>query len=290
MKNEQRHKLGQNTLASMLENGVNNIKDHSTTIMRLVLVILIAVLIFLIWRNFDTRNKRDFSNDIKQLAAYDFSALDAEQFDSVINDYVKKYPSGANNATASILIGDIYFNQAADVLAKGERDKAIAAYETALQYYTTADKFQFKRNQQDLAESAVWGLAQTNAALAALKEGDYFAASKDSFEKLCKTWPDGIYYELAAPQLEWLNRSVMATFPEKYRQTDPMLFAPNIQTPETTSPVGDIDTTMTPGDIDMQMQSFLENLGQAGKDGEQPAFDPGLTLPEEQESQEPQGE
>lgn len=286
MKNERRQQLAQNSLASILENAVNNLKDHSATIVRLLLVFLIAVLIFMIWRNFDARNKRDFYNDIKQLTEYDFAVLDTEQFNNVINDYVKKYPSGGNNATVSILIGDIYFNQAADALAKGDRDASITAYETALQYYTIADKFQFKKNQQDLAESAVWGLAQTNIALAALKEGGFFAAAKDSFDRLCKTWPDGTYYELAAGQLEWLDRPVMETFLTKYRQADPVLFAPNLQTPETTSPLGGLDTTITPGDFDIQ--SFLDNLRQESPDGELPVYDPGFTLPEEQGSQEPQ--
>ena len=286
MKNERRQHLSQNSLARLLENNVNQIKDHSTTIMRLVLVILIAVLIFMIWRNFDTKNKRDFHNDVKQLATYDFSALDAEQFDIEIQKYVTKYPSGLNNATVSLWIGDIYINQAADALAKGERDKAVADYETALQYYTTADKFQLK--QQDLAESAVWGLAQTNAALAALKEGDYFDAAKDAYQRLCETWPDGTYHELAAPQLDWLNRPVMANFPTQYRQADPVLFAPNMQTPETTEPLDGIDTTFTPGDIDFQ--SLIDNYRPVDSDSETPDFDPDLTLPEDQESQEPQEE
>lgn len=306
MKNEQRQQRAKNDLANMLENGINQLKDHSALIMRTILIILIAVLIFLVWRNLESRNKRGFYNDVKQLAAYDFTALDAEQFDTYINDYVKKYPSGANHATVSVLIGDIYFNQATTTLAKGERDKAIGEFETALKYYTTADKFQFKHQQQDLAESAVWGLAQTHAALATLKEGDDFAASKDSFERLCKTWPDGTYNELATEQLEWLNRPVMGTFAAKYRQVDPVLFAPNMETPETTTPIGDLDTSMAPGDIDIN--SFLDKLnadgghdGENGDDGNadyreigddgQPVFDPGLTLPTEQpESHETQGE
>lgn len=286
MKNEQRQQRAKNDLAAILENGIDNLKDHSATIMRVVLVVLIAILIFLIWRNFDARNKRDFYNDVKQLAAYDFTAIDAEQFNTVINDYVKKYPSGANHATVSILIGDIYFNQASDTLAKGERDKAIPQYETALQYYTTAVNFQFKQNQQDLAESAVWGLAQTNAALASLKDGDYVTAAKDSFDRLVKTWPEGTYHELATERLEWLNRPVMGTFLAQYRQAAPELFAPNMQTPDTISPTGDMDTTITPGEIDIQ--AFLDNLNAEAPDGEQPVFDPGLTLPEVSESQEPQ--
>jgi tetratricopeptide (TPR) repeat protein len=273
MKNEHRHKLSQNSLARILENRINDIKGHSATISRLVLVLLIAVLILMIWRNFDAGNKRGFYTDIKQLAAFDMTAFDAEQFDSVIKDYVKRYPSGANNANVSLLIGNIYFNYAADSLAKGERDKAVADYETALQYYTTADKFGFK--QQDLAEGAVWGLAQTNEVLATLKEGDFFDVAKDSYQKLCTTWPDGKYYELATRQLDWLNRPVAGTFPTQYRQSDPALFAPNMQTPEITSPVGEIDTTITPGDFDTQ--SLLD----LGKDSEMPDFDPGLVLPEE---------
>jgi len=286
MKNEKRKKLTQNSLAAFLEKNINNVKDHSSTITRLVFVVLIGVLIFMIWRNLDSRNKRDLFNDMKQLTAFNMSELNEEEFDNTIKSYVTKYPSGVNNATVSLLIGDLYLNRASATLSEGKRDQAIAHYETALEYFAIADKFPFK--QPDSAESAVWGLAETNAALAALKEGDFLNAAKSNYERLCATWPDGVRYELATEQLNSLNRSGTAAFLVKYRQSDPALFAPNMQPRETTEPLGNIDTTMIPGD-------FQSPIGILNPDGETQEFDPDLTLPEnreqetlQQEIQEPQ--
>ncbi len=279
MKNERRHKLSQNSLARILENSVSQTKTHSATIMRIVMVILIAVLIVLVWRKFATGNRLDFYNDIRQLSSYNSATLDAKQFDNVAQDYLKKYPSGANHATISLLIGDVYFNQAFQALTEGKRDEAIAGYEKALEFYTTADKFNLK--QQDLAESAVWGLAQTNESLAALKEGEYIVDAKGLYERLCKTWPDGAYHELAAPQLQWLNRPLAGSFLTQYRDADPKLFVPDLKTPETTGPLGNLDTTITPGD---DIQSLLDRF--QTEDGT-PSFDPGLTLPEDQKPEEP---
>jgi len=284
MKNERRQKLAKNSLATILENSVNNIKEQSATITRLILVILIAVLIVVLWRKFTTGNIRDFYNDKKQLIAYDMSVLDADKFGEIVNTYIKKYPTGVNNATISLLIGDIYFNYASGALAKGDREKAIANFEMALQYYTTADKFQFK--QQDLAESAVLGLAQTNESLAVLQEGDNFTVAKVLYERLCKTWPDGAWQELASRQLDWLNRPVAEAFLEKYRYADPALFAQDMKTTETIEPGGTIDTTISPGEINIQ--SLIDNI-QAERTGDEvPIFEPGLTLPEEQPQAEAQ--
>ena len=290
MKNERRHRLAQNSLAKFLEKAIHSAQGHSATITRLVLVFAIALLLLLLWRTFASKNKQGFYNDMKQLATFHMSELDEEQFDTTVQSYITKYPSGVNNATVSLLIGDIYFNRAFATLAEGNRDQAIARYETALEFYTIADKFQFK--QQDSAESAVWGLAQTNAALAMLKGDNYLDAAKSSYERLCKTWPEGVHFELATEQLNWLNRRVMASFPEKYRQSDPDLFAPNLQVPDLTQPIGDLDTTITPGDFlgdfsgDLQsidLQSLLDRLG---TEVETEEFDPGLTLPDEPASQE----
>jgi len=247
MKNERRHKLAQNSLASFLEKTVNSAQEQSATITRLVLVLVIALLLLLLWRTFASKNKLGFYNDIKQLTAINMSELDEEQFNNTVKSYITKYPSGVNNATVSLLIGDIYFNRAFTTLTEGKRNQAMILYETALGYYTTADQFQFKL--QDSAESAVWGLAQTHAALAILKEDNFLDAAKNSYERLCKTWPDGVHYELATERLNWLNRSVMTDFPEKYRQSDPILFAPNMQIPDTTQPIGGLDTTITPGEL-----------------------------------------
>ena len=283
MKNERRHKLAQNSLAGFLEKTINSAQEHSATMTRLVLVLVIAVLLLLLWQTFASKNKRGFYNDMKQLAAFNTLELDEGQFDNTVKSYITKYPSGVNNATVSLLIGDIYFNRASATLAEGKRDQAIAHYETALEYYTTANKFQFK--QQESAESAVWGLAQTNAALAALKEGgDYLVAAKSSYERLCKTWPDGVRYELATEQGNWLNRLVMAEFPEKYRQSDPALFAPNLNAPDLTQPTGDLDTTITPGDLQGNLQSLLDRLG---TESETQEYDPVLILPEPVNQEEP---
>jgi tetratricopeptide (TPR) repeat protein len=278
MKNERRQKLAKNDLVNILENTINSAKEHSAIITRLVLVLVIAILLLLLWRMFAAKNKQDFYNDLKQLTTFNMSGLDGEQFDNTIKSYVTKYPSGSNNATVSLLIGDIYLNRATVALAEGKRDEAITHYETALGYYTIADRFQFK--QQDSAESAVWGLAQTNVALAALKEGDYMDAAKSAYERLCKTWPDGVRYELASEQLNWLNRLVMANFPEKYRQSDPVLFAPDLHIPDMTEPIGDFDTTITPGDFQIDLQSLLDRLA---TEGETQEFDAGLTLSESEE-------
>ena len=285
MKNERRHKLAQNSLAGFLEKTINSAQDHSATIMRLVLVLVIAVLLLLLWQTFASKNKKGFYNDVKQLAAFNMLELDEGQFDNTVKSYVTKYPTGVNNATVSLLIGDIYFNRASATLAEGKRDQAIAHYETALGYYTTADKFQFK--QPDSAESAVWGLAQTNEALAALKEGDFLTAAKTYYERLCKTWTEGARFELATEQLISLNRPNIDTFLVKYRQSDPVLFAPNMQTPDVTEPTGNIDTTITPGDFQGDFQSLLDRLG---TEGETPKFDPGLLLQEPETQEKPQEE
>jgi len=249
MKNERRHKLAQNSLANFLEKTINSAQDHSATITRLVVVLLIAMFLLLAWQIFASKNKQGFYNDIKQLTAMSMSELDEEQFENTIKSSIVKYPSGVNNATVSLILGDIYFNRAYATLASGKRDQAIAHYEAALEYYTTADKFQFK--QQESAESAVWGLAQTQDALATLKEGDFLDTAKSSYERLCKTWPDSVHYELATEQLNWLNRSVTAAFPSQYRQSDPVLFAPDLKIPDITEPFGNIDTTIAPGDFSL---------------------------------------
>ena len=279
MKNERRHKLSQNDLAQIIENYVNTIKDHSVTIMRAIMFVLIAVLLFLIWRYFASGNMAVFHNDLKQLVAYNVSALSAEDFDKIILEYTTKYPSGENNARVSLVIGDIYINRASVALAEGNREQAIANYEAALKYYSTADKFPFKKQEQEFAERAVWGFAQTNEALAALKEGEYLAAAKDAYERLCKTWPNSEHRENAAWQLAWLNRPVVGTFPAQYRQADPILFAPRMQTPETTSPAG-LDTTILPGG-DVDLDSILKNLSARvsspeASSGDAPVYDPGL--------------
>ena len=272
MKNERRHKLSQNSLANFLEKSVNTAKENSATITRLVPVLLVSVLLLLLWRTFATTNKHGFSNDMKQLIAFNMSKLDEEQFENTIKTYVTKYPSGVNNATVSLLIGDIYLNRATIFRDAGKRDQAIACYEMALDYYSTADKFQFK--QQDAAESAVWGLAQTNAALAALKESDdYLNAAKSSFERLCINWPDGKHYELATEQLNYLTRPSTVTFLSKYRQADPALFAPDLKIPDLTAPTGDLDTTITPGDFQVP-PSFLS------PESDIQEFDPGLPITE----------
>ena len=246
MKNERRKQLSQNSLAKYLEETVNSAKDNSATISRFLLVILIALVLFLAWKTFATKNKQGFANDIKQLVAYNMLALDEKQFDNVIKEYFTKYPSGENNATINLLTGDIYYNRASGYLSQGNRDKAIDDFEKALEYYTVADNFQFK--QQDSAESAVWGLAQTNETLAALKEGTYFANAKDLYQRLCETWPEGAHFDLAAQQLDWLNRPVAVAFLEKYRTSDPVIFAPDMQIPGMTSPDGDLDRTIVPGE------------------------------------------
>jgi len=115
----------------------------------------------------------------------------------------------------------------------------------------------------DLAENAVWGLAQTHEVLATLKEGDFYDAARDLYQRLCTTWPDGAFYELAVQQLDWLNRPVAETFPVQYRQADPALFAPKMQPQEITSPEGEIDTTITPGDFDTPL--LLDHFSQGSE-------------------------
>jgi len=280
MKNERRHKLAQNSLARFIEKTINSAKEQSATIMLFVMVLLLAVGLFLAWQFFASKNKQGFYNDMKQLAAFNMAELDKKQIDDHIKSYITKYPSGVNNATVSLLIGDVYFTRASATLAEGKREKAIDHFETALGYYTTADMFPFK--QQDSAERAVWGLAQSNAALAVLKEGDYMNAAKVSYERLCKTWPDGVRYELATERLNWLTRPIMVDFPAKYRQSDPVLFAPDLKIPEMTEPSDNIDTTIIPGD-------FQPPLDGMSTEGEMQEFDPALELPETpQDSKEPQ--
>ena len=272
MKNERRQQLAQNSLAKFLEETVASAKKNSAAIFCFILVILIGVLLFLIWKNFSMKNKQSFTNDIKQLVAYNISSLDEEELSRIVTEYSLKYPSGVNNVTINIIVGDIYFNRGFDHLSLGKREKAINDFEKALEYYTIAEKFQFK--PQDSSESAIWGLAQTNEALAALKEGDYFDTAKDYYEISCKTWPEGIRFELAAQQLAWLSRPLAATFREKYRDSDPALFAPDMQTPDLTTPIEELDMSILPGDF----QSLLERQGEEVETHE---YDPGFVPLEE---------
>lgn len=281
MKNERRQKKTQNDLAQILENGILRIKPHSATIMRSVMIILIFVLLFFVGQRLVTGNKTDFYNDVKQLTAFNMLTSDAEQFENVVKEYTTKYPSGVNHAHVSLLIGNLYFNKATDSLNNAKRNDAVAGYEKALEFYTAADNFHLK--QQDLAENAVWGIAQANEALASLKEGDFQAVAIAQYERLCETWPDGVYKELAAEQLQLLQRPGMNSFMREYRNSNPSLFAPDMQTTDNTSP-GGLDTTITPGNVDFgSMFSIPEN------NESEIEFEPGLTvLDSEKPTTEPQ--
>ena len=281
MKNERRQKQVKNELAAIIENGITQLKPQGANILRGVMLALIIVLLFMVWRTFSSKNTVDFHNDVRHLSSFNLLTVDAEQFESTITEFTTKYPSGANHAHVSLLIGNLYFLKAGESLGSGKRDEAIATFEKALEYYTTADKFNLK--QQDLAENAAWGVAQTNEALAPLKEGDYLATAIVQYERLCKTWPDGVYTELAAEQLQLLNRPDMKTFMVSYRNANPMLFAPDLQTPDITAPGGGIDSTIIPGGfVDPGM--ILET---PSGDGTEVEFDAGLTTepaPETEES------
>ena len=277
MKNERRQK--QNELAALIENGITKVKPQATNILRGVMLALICVLLFVIWRQFSSKNTLDFYNDIRHLNSFNLLTIDAEQFDSTIKEYTTKYPSGANNAHVSLLIGNLYFFKACESLGNGKRDEAIATFEKSLEYYTTADKFNLK--QQDLAEKAAWGIAQTNEALASLKEGDYLATAIAQYERLCKTWPDGECTELATEQLQLLKRSGTSAFLVSYRNANPMLFAPDLQTPDITAPDGEIDRTITPGGFDPGM--ILET---PPGDATEVEFESGLTVEPTPEAEE----
>jgi len=269
MKNERRQK--QNELAAFIENGITQLKPQASNILRGVMLVLIIVLLFMIWRTFSSKNTLDFYNDVRHLSSFNLLTIDAEQFDSVITEYTTKYPSGANHAHVSLLIGSLYFHKAGEFRENGKRDEAIVTFEKALEYYTTADKFNLR--QQDLAEKAVWGIAQTNDVLASLKEGDYLATAIAQYERLCKTWPDGECIELATEQLQLLKRPSTNAFVVSYRNANPMLFAPDLQTPDITAPGGGIDSTITPGGFDSGM--ILETpLG----DSTEIEFNPGLIV------------
>jgi hypothetical protein len=178
-------------------------------------------------------------------------------------------------------MGDILYIRASDFLVQGKREPAIRDFEKALEYYTVADNFQFK--QQDSAESAVWGLAQTNEALAALKEGEYLGAAKDSYQRLCETWPEGIHFGLATQQLNWLNRPIAVTFLEKYRTSDPGIFVPNMQIPDMTSPDGDLATTIVPNESPSFVTPDTDDVTPDTEGETEKEFDAGLTMPEEQD-------
>ena len=270
MKNERRQKQVKNSLATFIENSITQIKPQATNILHGVVIALICVLLFTIWRQFSSKNTLDFYNDVRHLSSFNLLTVDTEQFDSTITEYTTKYPSGANHAHVSLLIGNLYFLKSGEPLGSGKRDEAIATFEKALEFYTTADKFNLK--QQDLAENAAWGVAQTNEALASLKEGDYLATAIAQYERLCKTWPNGVYTELAAEQLQLLKRPDTGTFLVAYRNSNPTLFAPDLQTPDITAPDGGIDSTITPGGFDPGL--ILET---PSGDGTEVEVEPGLT-------------
>ena len=279
MKNEQRHKRSQNDLARI----IGKIQPHSATIMRSIMIVLIAVLFLAIWRSFSKGNKADFYNDVKVLANYGTIDLNADQLDELVKTYTTKYLSGQNHAHVSLLIGNIYLNNGSLARDEGNREKAVQLYEEALKYLKTADTAALKR--QDLTESAVWGLAQTCETLASLKEGPYAEEAIGYYDRLLEKWPDGTYAELAKQQRDFLKRSSTSVFIAKYRETDPMIFSPNFQTPGVNEPDGDVDTTIIPGTFDSS--GLLDLLPENATDIE---FDPGLTVsePEEQEGDTPQ--
>ena len=283
MKNEQRKKNTQNELAQMIEGGIGRIKPHSAMIMRAIMIILIAVLLFLVWQKFAAGNRTDFHNDIKQLTnSYNLSTMSDEQLETLVTTYTTKYPSGANNAHISLLLGNICYNIGSTARTQGDREKAVAHYEKSLEYYQTADSASLK--QRDLAESAVWGLAQSNEVLASLKEGKYSEEAVGAYARLLEKWPSGIYADLAKQRSDFLKRPGVAAFMTKYRESDAKEFAPNFQIPGSTEPSGDIDTTIIPGGFETGGL-----LGSPENNESEIEHDPGLTLtkPEEPTTDEP---
>ena len=277
MKKDQRQKRPHNDLAQILENGIEQIKPHSATIMRTIMFVLIVVAIFWGWQWLSAGNKADFFHDVMQLTNSSRRDLDDDYLENLVKTYLTKYPSGANHAHINLLFGNIYFNRAGMAREDGNRDQAVANYEKALGFFQTAHTFGLR--QQDLAETAVWGLAQTNEALASLKEGDYFNDAIGYYNLLLEKWPSGIFSEVRQQQHTFLKRPGTMLFTEKYRLADARKFAPDFQIPGMNAPMDNIDTTMFPGDFNLELLSPLLRDNET-----QIEYDPGFTFIDSEET------
>ncbi|MDR1493771.1 MAG: hypothetical protein LBT05_13770 [Planctomycetaceae bacterium] len=261
MKNERGRQSSQNLLAQWLEKTINHLKPYFATISRMIFVLLLALMLFWIWKNFSVSNRAGLERDVVELRNLTLLGSPSEDLDKTIDGYLVKYPSGEGNVQISIVAGDYYYAQAIENLNTGKREDATKYLEKSQNFYQSA----MEKSQKNprLAEQATWGFGQTNESFAALREGKDIDAAGVQYETICKKYPNGVYAKLAEKQLKLLKSAATQIFLSEYQKSDIALFKPEFETPSVepeSDATKELDTNIsTPGSFNPGLLDELEN-------------------------------
>jgi hypothetical protein len=210
MRGERRHELKQNELADWINNAIEKVKPYSKTALAVVTVAVVVFAVVAWWRR---------QSAAQEAGAWDnlYARMDSGQA-AELERLAEQYSGSDVAGWAAVSAGDMYLSAGCRELftnkasASQELQKAVNSYLTVLN----------EDHPPQVMERATFGLARAYESLAGTRQGQgELSKAIEQYGKLIKSWPDGVYADMAAERLEDLKRHETKEFYDAFAKFDP---------------------------------------------------------------------
>jgi len=204
MKSERRHELEKNELAAWLNTAIEKIRPYSTAILGGVLMVAIVVLAVRWWGVISQQKSGD------AWGSYFNAFYSGEPAPSEYDKIAEQYPATTVGQVAQLTAADVRTAMACDQLftqkslGQQELRRAVDDYLKVLQH----------ASNDMIQQRATFGLARSKEAL-----GDVDDALAN-YEKVVKTWPEGVYTGWAKQRIDDLKRRSSREFYDKFAKAE----------------------------------------------------------------------
>jgi len=206
MKSERRQDLAENYLARWISSLFEKIAPYQNIIYWTILSILVVVCVGMILSRISASNRsKAWSEYLTALGTQN-----VEQLEGLLDVYT----AGEVAARVRVSAGEIHLREGCQLIFR-DRNVAQETLEKALGLFLAADSLVSKGNE--LVEQVAYNLAQTYEVLAIVRtDQDDLTQAKQSYEKIVKTWSEGVYTKTAEERLALLNSQAAQRFYDYY--------------------------------------------------------------------------